>query len=67
MVLARVANFFTTAVPGLNLVEDGRRGSSIPMAHAEELPRVEAAIVEEEVDGEEGRPPYLHVGALQLW
>jgi hypothetical protein len=68
MVFGRLANLLTTADTGSNIVDDGRGGSSFAMPHAEELPQAggSAVRVEEEIDSESARPPYIHVGAL-IW
>lgn len=62
MVFARVANLFTTAIPGTSsLVDDGRRVSAFTM---EGMPQIGGrSAVEEEVDDEAARPPYIHVCA----
>jgi hypothetical protein len=62
MVLARVANLFTTAVPETNsLVDDGHREAAFAMEGT--LPDIGVpAAIEEEIDHEAARPPYIHVG-----
>lgn len=61
MVLARVANSFTTGIQ-TNLVDDGQNGAAFPMGSMVKLPHVGGApVVEEEADHEAARPPYIHV------
>lgn len=66
MVFARLADFFATADQRLNLVDNGRRGSSSPMESVGELPHFAAdgggsgANAHDEVDDEAARPPYIH-------
>lgn len=62
MVLARVANFFTNGDSTIDLT-DGSRRNVANTAQAVEL-RMEdtkRGAMEEEVDEEAARPPYLHV------
>ncbi|KAF2108921.1 mitochondrial carrier domain-containing protein [Lophiotrema nucula] len=61
MVLARVADFFTPAPTRSSFVDDGGRRSSYAMDPVEEyVPIGSTAAVEEEVDHEAARPPYIH-------
>jgi hypothetical protein len=62
MVLARVANFFTNGDSTINLT-DGSRRNGANTAQAVELPMEDSkrGAMEEEVDEEAARPPYLHV------
>ncbi|KAI4923915.1 hypothetical protein J4E85_008072 [Alternaria conjuncta] len=61
MVLARVANFFTNGDSTTNLT-DGSRRHGPSTTHAVELPMEDTkrAAMEDEVDEEAARPPYLH-------
>lgn len=66
MVLARVANLFTTTIPGTpsnSLVDDGRRGVAFAMPESQSPEAGGVAVMEQEVDDEAARPPYIHVGA----
>ena len=62
MVLARVANFFTNGDSTTNLT-DGSRRHGPSTTHAVELPMEDTkrAAMEDEIDEEAARPPYLHV------
>lgn len=62
MVLARVANFFTTGDATSTLASTGRRHDATTMetigsTTAESM----GGALEEEIDDEAARPPYLHV------
>ncbi|KAI4689280.1 uncharacterized protein J4E88_002630 [Alternaria novae-zelandiae] len=61
MVLARVANFFTNGDSTTNLT-DGSRRHGPSTAHAVELPMEDTkrGALEDEIDEEAARPPYLH-------
>ncbi|KAI4910363.1 hypothetical protein J4E90_007798 [Alternaria incomplexa] len=61
MVLARVANFFTNGDSTTNLT-DGSRRHGASTAYAVELPMEDTkrGAMEDEVDEEAARPPYLH-------
>ncbi|KAI4693690.1 uncharacterized protein J4E84_002264 [Alternaria hordeiaustralica] len=61
MVLARVANFFTNGDSTTNLT-DGSRRHGASTAHAVELPMEDTkrGAMEDEIDEEAARPPYLH-------
>ncbi|KAI4630852.1 hypothetical protein J4E83_002376 [Alternaria metachromatica] len=61
MVLARVANFFTNGDSTTNLT-DGSRRHGPRTTHAVELPMEDTkrAAMEDEIDEEAARPPYLH-------
>lgn len=63
MVLARVANFFTTGIPN-SLVDDGRKDGVFSMEDLGSLPDVGTEAAVEEVDHEAARPPYIHVCAF---
>lgn len=65
MVLARVADFFTTGEPAHNLVEEGRRDVVDAMANIASSAADTAKVVAEEIEDDEGRPPYLHVRSLE--
>jgi hypothetical protein len=64
MVLARVANFFTNGSSTNNLVDnrsdDASTMQKIESAMVDTVDTV-ASAVEEEIDDEAARPPYLHV------
>ena len=60
MVLARVANFFTTSDSKEQFVDDGREGGALAMEHAGTM---QETVGEKEVDLEAARPPYIHVRA----
>lgn len=62
MVLARVADFFTNGDSNHNLVDDRRRdvghtAETMAKSAAETVQRA----VEEDIDDDAARPPYLHV------
>ncbi|KAI4654932.1 uncharacterized protein J4E78_007111 [Alternaria triticimaculans] len=61
MVLARVANFFTNGDSTTNLT-DGSRRHGPSTTHAVELPMEDTkrGAMEDEIDEEAARPPYLH-------
>ncbi|KAF2708668.1 mitochondrial carrier protein [Pleomassaria siparia CBS 279.74] len=64
MVLARLANFFSSDTTG-NLVDDGRKDKLLTNKHAEVVSNFAVAPVVEmdqmdEVDQEAARPPYIH-------
>jgi hypothetical protein len=62
MVLARVADFFTTAGSASNLVDDTRRNETSTMQRVgSSVAGAVGRAVEEEIDAEAARPPYLHV------
>ena len=63
MVFARLADYFATADERLSLADNATRGSSSPMESVGELPQIGPS-VEDEVDEEAARPPYIHVGAF---
>lgn len=65
MVLARVANFFTTGEPTHNLVEERRRDVVDTMESVASTATDTAKIIAEEIEDDEGRPPYLHVRGLE--
>lgn len=65
MVLARVANFFTTGEPTHNLVEEGRRDVVDTMESVASSAANTAKVIAEEIEDDEGRPPYLHVRSLE--
>ncbi|KAJ4406593.1 hypothetical protein N0V91_004536 [Didymella pomorum] len=60
MVLARAANFFTTGEPTHNLVEEGRRDVVDTMESVAASAADTAKVIAEEIEDDEGRPPYLH-------
>lgn len=61
MVLARVANFFTNGDDATHdPVDNGRRAEGGAMDKARDIAQA-AAVVDDEVDDEAARPPYLHV------
>jgi hypothetical protein len=62
MVLARVANFFTNGDSTTDLT-DGSRRNVANTAQTMELPMEDTrrGAMEDEVDEEAARPPYLHV------
>jgi hypothetical protein len=62
MVLARVANFLTNGDSTTNLT-DGSQRHVANTAQAMELPMEDTkrGAIEEEIDEEAARPPYLHV------
>lgn len=64
MVFARVANFFTTGEPTHNLVEEGRRDVVDTMESVASSAADTAKVIAEEIEDDEGRPPYLHVRSL---
>lgn len=57
MVLARVANFFTTSDSKEQFVDDGREGGALAMEH---VGTMQETVGEKEVDLEAARPPYIH-------
>lgn len=61
MVLARVANLFTTGDTSSGLIDGGQRHVA-DAASAMEVPlaEIKPGVVADEVDDDEGRPPYLH-------
>ncbi|KAF2127522.1 mitochondrial carrier protein [Dothidotthia symphoricarpi CBS 119687] len=61
MVLARVANFFTNgdSTPTHSIVDDGRRADTMPAESVRDITQA-AAVVDEGMDDEAARPPYLH-------
>lgn len=61
MVLARVANFLTTGEPTHDLAEEGRRDVVDTMESVTSSAANTAKIIAEEIEDDEGRPPYLHV------
>jgi hypothetical protein len=61
MVLARVANFFTNGEPTHNLVEEGRRDVAVTMDGVASSAADTAKIIAEDIEDDEGRPPYIHV------
>lgn len=67
MVLARVANFFTTGEPTYRLVEEGRRDGIDTMQSVASSAADTAKFIAEEIEDDEGRPPYLHVRSLERW
>ena len=62
MVLARVANFLTNGDSTTNLT-DGSRRNVANTAHTVELPMEDTkrGAMDDEIDEEAARPPYLHV------
>ena len=60
MVLARVANFFTNGDSTTNLV-DKRSNDASAMQKLETMADTIGSAVEEEIDDEAARPPYIHV------
>lgn len=60
MVLARVANFFTNGDFTTNLV-DKRSNDASAMQKLETMADTIGSTVEEEIDDEAARPPYIHV------
>jgi hypothetical protein len=65
MVLARAADNFTTGGAANTLVGEGPAGYGAPMHSVE--PAVAEAVggVEQDIDDDAARPPYLHVRALR--
>lgn len=62
MVLARVANLFTDGGSTSNLVQDNWGNDASTMQKVESRVADAAdAVMEEEIDDEAARPPYLHV------
>jgi hypothetical protein len=61
MVLARVANFFTNGETTHDLVEEGRRDVAVAMDSVASSAADTAKVIAEEIEDDEGRPPYLHV------
>jgi hypothetical protein len=66
MVLARVADIFTTGGPATHPVGDGHASNGGTTVH-----KAESAVagplggaVDEDIDEDAARPPYLHVRAL---
>jgi predicted alpha/beta-hydrolase family hydrolase len=66
MLLARVANFFTTGEPTHTLIEEGRRDVVGTMESVASSAADTAKVIAEEIEDDEGRPPYLHVRNLDL-
>lgn len=62
MVLARVANLFTNGGSTTNLVQDswGNDASTMQKAESRTADTV-GAVLEDEIDDEAARPPYIHV------
>ena len=60
MVLARVANFFTNGDATNDLVDDSRSNVAAAMHNLEPAVDSVGRAVEEEVDDEAARPPYVH-------
>ena len=62
MVLARVANFFTNG-DSTSTLTDSSRDYVANTVRARELPMEDTKrrVMEEEIDDEAARPPYLHV------
>jgi len=60
MVLARVANFFTNGDATNDLVDDSRSNVAVAMHNLEPAVDSVGRAVEEEVDDEAARPPYVH-------
>jgi hypothetical protein len=62
MVLARVANFFTNGDAASNLTNTTRRHDATAMEKVRSTPaETMGGAIEEEIDDEAARPPYLHV------
>jgi hypothetical protein len=61
MVLARVANFFTNGDSTRDLVEESRRDVAVTMDSVTSSAADTAKVIAEEIEDDEGRPPYLHV------
>jgi hypothetical protein len=61
MVLARVANFFTTGESTHDLVEEGRRDVAVTMDSVAKSAANTAKVIAEDIEEDEGRPPYIHV------
>jgi hypothetical protein len=62
MVLGRVANLFTNGDATNNLVDDSRRNVANTVHKAESaMSHTAERMVEEEIDMDAIRPPYLHV------
>jgi hypothetical protein len=61
MVLARVANFFTTGESTHGLVEEGRRDVAVTMDSVAKSAANTAKVIAEDIEEDEGRPPYIHV------
>ncbi|PSN70799.1 mitochondrial carrier protein [Corynespora cassiicola Philippines] len=62
MVLARVANYFSTGIP-TNLVDNDPRDGAFamePFEARQDMPMAPAVDHDEDVDDEAARPPYLH-------
>jgi hypothetical protein len=66
MVLARVADIFTTGGPANQLVDDGHASNGATTMHKVEsvVAGAVGAAVDENIDEDAARPPYLHVRAL---
>ncbi|KAJ4308968.1 hypothetical protein N0V94_009144 [Neodidymelliopsis sp. IMI 364377] len=60
MVLARVANFFTNGDSTGDLVEESRRDVAGTMEDVTSSAADTAKVIAEEIEDDEGRPPYLH-------
>lgn len=61
MVLARVADFFTNGGTPSNLVDNQRNDGSTMQRVESSMADAVVRAVEEEIDDEAARPPYLHV------
>lgn len=66
MVLARVANFFTIGESAHGLGEEGRRDVAGTMESVASSAADAAKVITEEIEDDEGRPPYLHVRMLSI-
>lgn len=60
MVLARVANFFTTGESTHDLVEEGG-DVAVAMDSVAKSATSTAKVIAEDIEEDEGRPPYIHV------
>ncbi|KAF2629079.1 mitochondrial carrier protein [Macroventuria anomochaeta] len=60
MVLGRVANFFTNGESTHDLVEAERRDVAVAMDSVASSAADTAKVIAEEIEDDEGRPPYLH-------
>lgn len=61
MVLARVANFLTSGDESQNLAQTDGRNATASMQKLEAAVDTVGRAVEEEIDDDAARPPYLHV------
>lgn len=61
MVLAQVANSFTNGDSTHKLVEEGRKDVAVTMDRVASSAADTAKVIAEEIEDDEGRPPYLHV------